>query len=446
MEGGRTLLLHPPSGSWAIIPTDRRPSFHALQAAAESGELDRTQPDDAHPLLKELVRTGLLMRDGFTSWRPSDLDRSRQPVSMLILKMVGFCNLACAYCYDYNAVVYRRRMEMETAEQAVSQALERAHGGLNVLFHGGEPLLAFDAIRALVQHARSVAGVLGRTVHFSVQTNGTQFTDEVVEFLVSENFSVGVSLDGPPAINDRLRVDHAGRGHFQAISEALREYPELRERVGVLTTVTRHNVRHLTEIAEYVMGLGVRAWDTTLFQPAGRGEGKSDDFAPDTDDVVAAYLALLDGVEEGRFEGLAVRPVLHFLGNVLSLTHGNMCMRGGGCGAARDLVSVSVDGTIEGCDCIRNPALTLGSMETTSIAAALDGPVAQAIRARSEATLSPCASCDVRVFCGGSCLAKAGALDVVDTQECRLSLAMFPAVFDKLARSDALERYARLHT
>jgi uncharacterized protein len=444
LGGSWMLLLHPPSGSWAILPLEKRPAVEALMKAAEEGALDRTPEVDDHPLLGELVRTGLLMKDGRTSWSAADLDQSARPVSMLILKMVGYCNLACTYCYDYNGVTYKRRMSAETAERAISGALERAGGGLTVLFHGGEPLLAFDAVRSAVAFARARAAELGKGVRFSIQTNGTCFTAPVVEFLVAEEFSVGVSLDGPAALNDRLRVDHAGRGHFQAIEGALLEYPELREQVGILTTVTRHNVRHLARVADYVGGLGVRTWDTTVFQPAGRGEGRSDEFAPDTDELVQAYLELLDGVEAGRFDELEVCPVLHYLRNVLTLAHRNMCMRGGGCGAGRDLVSVSVDGTVEACDCIRNPALTLGSIER-GIGAALDTPVAREIRARSEATLRPCATCDVRVFCGGSCLAKAGAVDAVDDQECRLALAMYPAIFERLARSDALERYARRH-
>ncbi len=119
-----------------------------------------------------------------------------------------------------------------------------------------------------------------------------------------------------------------------------------------------------------------------------------------------------------------------------------MCLRDG-CGAARDLVSISVDGTIESCDCIGDRTLSLGHMERDGIAAALDSPIADTIRSRSTSTLSPCPECDWRSFCGGTCLARSG-LERIDEVECQISLALFPEIFRRLATSDRLERYAQL--
>jgi uncharacterized protein len=167
----------------------------------------------------------------------------------LILKLVGYCNLACRYCYDYNQATFRQRMPAAIAEAAIAQALARAPGGLTILFHGGEPLLEFDLIRRLVAFARREAAQAGRQVVFGIQTNGTQFTSEIVDFLLAEDFAVGVSLDGPEDVNDSLRVDHAGRGQQGRIERALRDYPELTSRLGILTTVTSRNVDDLLGVA-----------------------------------------------------------------------------------------------------------------------------------------------------------------------------------------------------
>ena len=442
---GKILLLHPDSGSWTISDTKDQSIIDALMKAAANGSLDKLPDLEDQPLINQFVRTGLLRKDGKAAWSPADFDRTKQPTTLLILKMVGFCNLACTYCYDYNSVTYKRTMEVETAEKAISQALVRAGTGLNILFHGGEPLLAFDEIKLLVTFARTRASELEKTVQFSVQTNGTRFTDEIVEFLLSNEFSVGLSLDGPPELNDLLRVDHAGQGHYADIERALRDYPRMLPFLGVLTTVTRYNVKQLPQIAEYVRDLGIRAWDTTLFQAEGRGVNKSDDFAPASEDVIQAYVSLLDGIEEGKFERIEICPLLHYIRNVLFYRQANMCLRSGGCGAGRDLVSISVDGTIEACDCIKQPELRLGSLDNTTLGEALDTPTARAIRERSESKLEPCTSCDVRVFCGGTCLAKAGGLAKIDTLECHLSLALFPAIFERLASSSRIEEYARLY-
>ena len=445
LGGGKILLLHPRSGSWTIIGSEDQPIVEAVIKAADDGLLDELADLENQPLIKQFVKTGLLTKDGNAAWLPSDLDRSKQPVTLLILKMVGFCNLACTYCYDYNNVTYNRRMTVTTAETAISQAMERAGPRLNILFHGGEPLLAFDEIRLLVSFARRKAAQLEKTVEFSIQTNGTKFASDVVDLLLSERFSIGISLDGPPEMNDLQRVDHAGRGHYAEIERALNQYAGLKDRVGVLTTVTKYNVNHLTQVAEYVRDLGIGTWDTTLFQAEGRGENKTDEFNPAAADVIRSYLSLLDGIEEKKFDAVEICPVLHYIRNVLFLRQANMCLRGGGCGAARDLVSISVDGTIEACDCIKQPELRLGSLGNTTIGTALDSSTAEAIRSRSESKLETCATCDVRVFCGGTCLAKAGGLTKVDSLECQLSLALFPSIFERVAQSDRIEEYARLY-
>ena len=158
---------------------------------------------------------------------------------------------------------------------------------------------------------------------------------------------------------------------------------------------------------------------------------------------MAAYVDLLEAIEEGQFERLEIRPILHYVRNVLSYERRNMCMRDC-CGAARDLVTISVDGAVEACDCIKDPGMRLGSMNSGGISAALNSETAQAIRRRSTRNLLPCKSCDWRVLCGGTCLARAGAVDQIDETECRLSLALFPEIFRRLSRSDRLEQYAQL--
>jgi uncharacterized protein len=210
----------------------------------------------------------------------------------------------------------------------------------------------------------------------------------------------------------------------------------------VLTTITRTNAALLLETARYVRDLGVRGWDTTLFEAHGRAEGAAAQFAPSTDIVIQSYFKLFDAVEAGEFDQMTVFPVLHYLRNVLSSQRRSMCLRDG-CGAARDLVSIGVDGSIQSCDCIADPALSLGRMDRLEIGEALDGSVAEAIRSRSTSTLSPCHECDWRSFCGGTCLARSG-LQQIDEVECQIAMGLFPDIFRRLANSDRLERYAPL--
>jgi uncharacterized protein len=410
-------------------------------SAVESGDLDPVVDSCRSPLFDQLRRCGLIREESPQASCRGTGSGSPSGLNTLILKLVGYCDLACRYCYDFHAPTYSRRLSEEYARKAIVESLARSGPLLRILFHGGEPLMAMDQIRALVPFAREAACEAGRAVKFSVQTNGRHFSPETVHFLLENDFSIGVSLDGPHELNDLYRVDHAGGGHFAEIETALRSNPRLLSAVGVLTTVTSANVARLRDSANYFRDLGIRSWDTTLFQPLGRAADSSTDFAPPADAVIRSYFALFDAVEAGEFDGMAVMPVLRYVRNVLSTERRSMCLRDA-CGAARDLVSISVDGAIESCDCIADRALSLGRMDGEGIAAALESPLAEAIRGRSTSTLSPCRECDWRSFCGGTCLARSG-LKQVNEEECQIALAIFPEIFRRLAKSDRLAQYAR---
>src|ERR1700733_805766 len=440
------LLLHPPSGSWVMVRAQLVGAVQEFLDACESSGFQDPALERS-PLFDPLRNSGLI-RDQLTGAgcqggcaRPGSLNAGSGSLNTLILKLVGFCDLACDYCYDFRAENYSRRLSDEVARKAIVDSLARSGPVLKILFHGGEPLLAIAQIRALVPFAREAARAAEREVRFSVQTNGRHFSPATVDFLLENRVSIGVSLDGPAALNDRHRVDHSGRGRFDEIEKALRSNPRLLAKVAVLTTVTSTNAARLLETARYMRDLGIKHWDATLFQPLGRAT-QMPHFAPDTDIVIQSYFELFDAVEAGEFDQMTVAPVLRYLRNVLSGDRRSMCLRDG-CRAARALVSISVAGTIESCDCIGDRTLSLGHMERDGIAAALDSPIADTIRGRSTASLSPCQNCDWRSFCGGTCLARSG-LERIDEVECQISLSLFPEIFRRLASSDRLERYAQL--
>jgi len=436
----RVLLLHPPSGKWVIVRAESLGGVRALLAACAAGQLDRADDSEIWPLVEGMREGGLIRDRGTFSASPEACgSRARRKVNTLILKVVGFCDLACRYCYDFRAETYSLRMSDETAKRAIQQALGCAGPQLRILFHGGEPLLAFEQIRQLVPFAKAEAAKSDRRATFAVQTNGLHFSAEVVEFLLAENFTIGISIDGPREVNDQERVDHRGRGRLAEIEETLRRYPGLTAVAGVLTTITNRNASRLLETADYVAQLGIGRWDTTLFQPLGRAAGRSTDFVPPTSELIESYLALFDAVEAGRFERTAIGPVLRYVRNVLSDERRSMCLCDG-CGAGAELVVVNVDGTIQACDSIGDASLNLGKIDSMTVDRALDVPVAQRIRGRCTDVLSPCQRCDWRHFCGGTCLARSG-LDTVDHQECEIALAIFPEIFRRLGASDRLRNY-----
>ncbi len=152
-------------------------------------------------------------------------------LGQLTLQVTQGCNLKCEYC-SYSGNYFNRehtnkKMSFETAKKAIDYFISHARDAsfFGISFYGGEPLLEFELIKKCVAYADSRAE--GRKVSYNFTTNGTLLTEEKYEFLVSHDFSILVSLDGPQAVHDRHRV-FAGTtvGSFQKMSENLKLFKE----------------------------------------------------------------------------------------------------------------------------------------------------------------------------------------------------------------------------
>ena len=105
---------------------------------------------------------------------------------------------------------------------------------MGITFFGGEPLLQFDLMRKIVDYVNSI-NKKDYHVGYSIITNGTLFTDEIVSFLKDNNFVVTVSLDGAREVHDRMRKFKDGRGSFDVIANNIKKYNSILEFKSRLT-------------------------------------------------------------------------------------------------------------------------------------------------------------------------------------------------------------------
>jgi uncharacterized protein len=152
------------------------------------------------------------------------------PISSYVLKVASRCNLNCSYCYMYNKgddsyIHQPRRMSDDTVRALLARAkthcLEQGLDSVIFSFHGGEPLLAgMEFFRRFVAAASAILGDDVTPTHV-LETNGTLLTKEWIDLFCHLNIRFGISLDGPPAIHDRWRVNHAGIGSYRDVRRAI---------------------------------------------------------------------------------------------------------------------------------------------------------------------------------------------------------------------------------
>jgi uncharacterized protein len=141
-------------------------------------------------------------------------------VPFVLVKLASRCNINCIYCYWFrDADVYKKPGVLSAeSEEAFCRRLEEHIRRFELdrfllVFHGGEPLL-FPKRRfvALQEKLNGIEERTGCEIERGVTTNAILIDEEWTGILNAYGVEVSVSVDGPPDIHDRHRVDFNGRG------------------------------------------------------------------------------------------------------------------------------------------------------------------------------------------------------------------------------------------
>lgn len=154
------------------------------------------------------------------------------------------CNLNCEYCYADAGTFGDKNTLM--SEDVMLRAIDFAfkHSGrmrvLDIGFFGGEPLLNFRFIKKGVAYAKKLGDQYSKKVMFSMTSNATLFTKEVMEFVSREGFSLILSCDGPAKTHDRMRKTGSGKGtHSTVLGNILTYMRKYSDAFTVRGTFTR---------------------------------------------------------------------------------------------------------------------------------------------------------------------------------------------------------------
>jgi uncharacterized protein len=149
-------------------------------------------------------------------------------------------------------------METETAFLAVDMLADRP---LTIQFAGGEPLLNIQVVQQVCQYAVSNLS----DVRFSIQTNGINLTDSVIDLLKRYRIAIGVSLDGRPVTNDYLR------GQTAAVVRGINLLRSHDLATNINAVISSCNVSLLGELVDMAVYLGnINGIGLDLLRTAGR--------------------------------------------------------------------------------------------------------------------------------------------------------------------------------
>jgi uncharacterized protein len=158
------------------------------------------------------------------------MNRPPVPLSQFVLKVHSRCDLACDHCYVYESAdqSWRGRplaisdeVISRTAQRIAEHAASHQLGVVQVVLHGGEPLLAGRArLGQIAAELRAALAGICR-LDLRIHTNGVLLDEEFCELFAEHDVRVGISIDGDRAANDRHRRYADGRSSYDKVTRAV---------------------------------------------------------------------------------------------------------------------------------------------------------------------------------------------------------------------------------
>lgn len=190
-----------------------------------------------------------------------------------IIIKYNHCNLRCTYCYEWSRdTLNHQDIEVGECVNRIKTFLEfvskccknNKDCSFLLLIHGGEPLCAPEKL------LESLADVVTRhpeSLTFAIQSNLTVLSRKQVEKLstlfrnkMQGERGVGVSIDGPPDVNDPLRPTINGAPSTGMVMRNLRRLREAGISASFLTVVSRMNLKEAEKIFEFIVSRKPRFW------------------------------------------------------------------------------------------------------------------------------------------------------------------------------------------
>jgi uncharacterized protein len=413
--GGRAMLLHVPTtalfeldelGQAVVSLAEQQSEFDAEYL--HSGPARRFARGDVAQFVAQLADLEVLqVRGQMRAVNPGRVHVESYPLSTLVLNVNTGCNLSCTYCYkeDLQTPARGQRMDFSVASRSVDLLLEQAEArdSCSIVFFGGEPLTNVPLIRQVVEYAERRGSEAGKKVDFSLTTNATLLTPELVDFFDAHRFGISISMDGPKLIHDRNRRSVGGKATYDVVAKKARMLLErYRSRpIGARVTLTA-GTTEVEAIHAHLRGeLG--------FHEVG--------YAPVTSSNNAAYAlsaAELNEIHAGfeRLGGQYLDCAIRGASNGFSNMHQLMTDLHEGrrkslpCGAGVGLLAVDRKGGLNLCHRFTGSELPVfGTVDS-----GIDGErLSEFLGRAADRTGTHCATCRIRNLCAGGCYHEAYA-------------------------------------
>ena len=372
--------------------------------AALKGKYDEEDISEAYDEIQELAEDGVIYsEDKYEEIAHSSMD-DRDYIKAICLNVIHGCNLRCKYCFADEGEYHGHGgvMSVETAKKAIEYVVKRSGPRKNIeidLF-GGEPTLIMDKLKEVIAFARENEKKWGKNIRFTMTTNATLLTDEMMDYMDKEMGNIFLSLDGRKEVNDKVRVKVDGSGSYDDILPNIKKMISKRTKgktYYVRGTFTQNNPDFFNDV-QAMLNEGFRE---ISIEPVVLENGhplaiREEDLPTIMDNYDKLYEEMRKRMKEGKDEF----TFYHFMIDL----QGGPCVykRISGCGAGFEYVAITPQGEVYPChQFVGKEEYKLGDIYEDTF----NTELAKKFKSAHIYNKPKCRKCWARFYCSGGCQA-----------------------------------------
>ena len=324
-------------------------------------------------------------------------------IKALCLNIIHDCNLRCKYCFADEGEYHgeRKVMSAEVGKKAIDFVIEKSgpRKNIEVDLFGGEPLMAFDTIKEIVEYAKEQEKLHKKLIRFTMTTNATLLNDKIMQYMDKNMGNIVLSIDGRKSVNDKVRTRIDGSGSYDRILPNIQKMVKMRDKSKayyVRGTFTRENIDFYEDV-KHMADLGFK--EISIEPVVLPNEHELSLREEDLPVIFQQYDKLYADMLQRHKDGTDFK-----------FYHFNIDLQGGpcvykrisGCGAGHEYVAITPDGEIYPChQFVGNEDFLMGDIYS----GISNEKMVQEFKTAHVYNKPKCNDCWAKFYCSGGCQA-----------------------------------------
>ena len=218
------------------------------------------------------------------------------------------CNSNCIYCQVSRKEENTKSFTMNkgTAKKTVNMIFESPATQIKIEFQGGEPLLAFDIVKYIIEYAEWINIFKKKHLEFVICSNLTLMDKRKLKYLKNKRVCISTSLDGNKDLHNINRPLQSNSNSYDSVIEKINLCRSKlgNDRVGALMTTSKFSLGHMKEIIDEYIQQGFNSIFLRSLNPYGFAKKYNDKVGYRIEEFTMNYKEALDYIIKKNIAGV----------------------------------------------------------------------------------------------------------------------------------------------